>query len=108
MEGGGEGGGREGREHGQGTGGAGPKKPLEQAAGPRPGEGKEGGGRGAGGSRGWWLLFCVIQSPCWCLAGFLRIASLPLLAFPGGSTLLWLLVCVVGVPVPLADSSLSL
>ena len=33
-------------------------------------------------------MFSVIQSPCWCLAGFLRIASLPLLAFPGGSTAL--------------------
>ena len=42
----------EGGQGGQGTGGAGPKKPLEQAAGPWPGEGKEGGGGRGGGAAG--------------------------------------------------------
>ena len=87
--GGGEGGGREGGEQGPGTGGTGPKKPLEQAAGPRPGEGMEGGG-GRGGGLQWVGGHCFASFML--LAGvsqaFFRIASLPLLVFLGGGTLL--------------------
>ena len=71
--GGGGGGGREGGEQGPGTGGTGPKKPLEQAAGPRPGEGMEGGGGGGEGAAvGGRSLFCIVHAPYWCLAGFLQ------------------------------------